>query len=181
MIEKPSVTPLGHTLLKHRKEHLEKLLLQTQEGLVDLTEGDPGEGFQDGYLRDTQMDIQRMEQQLRGITALLRTVTLAEEPVQTDTVTVGHKVRLSLTYPSGDSEVLTVVLTASPELALVEDYLPNGELPISRHSALGKAIFGKEAGSTFGYEVDDGVISGRLLAIEVWRRGFDLALSSAAP
>lgn len=179
MFEKPTVTPLGHTLLKRRKEHLEKMLLQTQEGMVELTEGDPGEGFQEGFLRDTQMDMQRMEHQLRGITALLREVTLAEEPHQTETVTFGHKIRLSVTYPSGSHEALTVVLAASPELALVEDHLASGEVPVSPHSALGKAIYGKTAGATFDYEVDDGPIRGHILAIEVWRHGFDLACCSA--
>lgn len=174
MLEKTSVTPLGHTLLRRRKAHLEKLLLQAQEGLVDLTDGDPGDGFQDGYLRDSQMDIQRMEDQLRGITALLREVSLAEEPQQTETVALGHKIELSLSYPSGEAELLTVVLTASPELALVEAYLTRGEVPISPHSALGKAIYGKSANATFGYEVDHGAISGRILAIEVWRHGFEL-------
>lgn len=179
MLEELSVTPLGHTLLKRRKEQLEKVLLQIQEGMVELTEGDPGEGFQDGFLRDTQMDMQRMEYQLRGMTALLREATLAEEPHQTETVTLGHKVRLSVTYPSGARETLTVVVAASPELAFVEDHLANGEVPISPQSALGKAIYSKTAGAAFDYAVDDGAISGQILAIEVWRHGFDPARCSA--
>lgn len=167
------VTPLGHTLLERRKAQLEKVILEAQERLVELNQGDPGDGFQDGYLLDSQMNIQMLEQRLRDVTELLRKAQLVERPQQVEVVALGHQVRLSLTYPSGESEELTVVLLPSQELALVEEELENGEVPVSPFSALGTAILGKKAGSTFHYGVNHGSVEGKVLGIGVWHRAFE--------
>lgn len=168
------VTPLGYTLLKHKKEQLEEVIRATQEGLADMTQGDSGDGFQDSFLLDTQMTVQRMDYELREITRLLEEIDIIEPPQQVNVVSLGHKIMLTLTYPSGESEALIVVLTASPELSLVEEHLLNGELPISSCSALGNAIYGKTSGSEFSYEIESGMVQGRLLKIEVWQPAFEI-------
>ena len=71
---------------------------------------------------------------------------------------------------SGESEALIVVLTASPELSLVEEHLLNGELPISSCSALGNAIYGKTSGSEFKLRDRERHGSGAPLKIEVAAR-----------
>ena len=179
LFDKAVVTPLGRSLLKRKKEQLEKIILDTQEGLVDLNRGAPDDGFQDGYLLDTQMNIRMMEQQLGQITELLRDAVEAQKPQQSERVELGHKVRLHLTYPSGDSEQLTIVLIPSQELWLVEEELPNEELTVSPNSALGKAILGQKAGSSFAYEVDAGCVNGKLLKIEIWQHAFEPSESYA--
>lgn len=172
MSERMMVTPLGYTLLKRKKEQLEEVVLSTQEDLADMTQGDSGDGFQDSFLLETQMNVQRMDYELREITALLEEADITEMPQQTNSISLGHKVVLTLTYPSGESEALIVILTTSPELPLVEEHLQNGELPVSPQSALGKAIFGKTAGSKFSYEIESGTVQGELLKIEVWQPAF---------
>lgn len=172
MSERMMVTPLGYTLLKRKKEQLEEIVLSTQEDLADMTQGDSGDGFQDSFLLETQMNVQRMDYELREITALLEEADITEMPQQTNSISLGHKVVLTLTYPSGESEALIVILTTSPELPLVEEHLRNGELPVSPQSALGKAIFGKTAGSKFSYEIESGTVQGELLKIEVWQPAF---------
>lgn len=137
-----------------------------------MTQGDSGDGFQDSFLLETQMNVQRMDYELREITALLEEADITEMPQQTNSISLGHKVVLTLTYPSGESEALIVILTTSPELPLVEEHLQNGELPVSPQSALGKAIFGKTAGSKFSYEIESGTVQGELLKIEVWQPAF---------
>jgi transcription elongation GreA/GreB family factor len=64
------------------------------------------------------------------------------------------------------------VLTGSPELSLVEEHLQNGEVPISPISALGQAILDKKVGATFDYPVENGVVQGQLLKIEIWQPAF---------
>lgn len=172
MNEKMMVTPLGHMLLTKKKSQLEKILLETQEDLVDLNQGDPGDGFQDSYLAETQTNIQIMINRLWELNCLLEDSILTSEPQHEDVVSLGHKVFLSLTYPSGENETLTVVLAGSPELPLIEEHLYYGEVPISPHSALGKAVFGKKAGATFQYDIEAGSVQGRLLKIEVWQPAF---------
>jgi len=172
MSEGMMVTPLGHRLLTQKKEQLEKIILEAQEGLADLNQGDPGDGFQDGYLLETQTNIQIMANRLREIRNLLTEAVLTTEPQHKDTVTLGHKVWLTLVYPSGESETLAVVLTGSPELSLVEEHLQNGEVPISPISALGQAILDKKVGATFDYPVENGVVQGQLLKIEIWQPAF---------
>lgn len=177
LFDKSVLTPLGRALLQRKKEQLEKVILNTQEGLVDLNRGTPDDGFQDGYLLDTQMNIRMMEQQLGQISELLRDAVEAPKPTHNNAVALGHKVRLNLTYPSGDGEQLTIVLIPSQELWLVEEQLTNGELPISPNSALGKAILGQRAGTPFTYEVDAGCVEGKVLKIELWQHAFDTALN----
>lgn len=172
MNEKMLVTPLGHMLLTQRKEQLEKMILETQEGLVELNEGDTGDGFQDGYLWETQTDIQIMTSRLREIDNILKDAVLTMEPQPKEAVSLGHKALLSLTYPSGESETLNVVLASSSELPLIEEYLQNGEVPISPHSALGKAIFGKRVGTEFQYVIEAGTVQGQLLQVEIWQPAF---------
>ena len=172
MNEKMMVTPLGHMLLTQKKSQLEKIIAETQEGLVDLNQNDPGDGFQDSFLAETQTNIQIMTNRLWEINCLLEDAVLTSEPQHEDVVSLGHRVLLSLTYPSGESETLPVVLAGSPELPLIEDHLQDGEAPISPQSALGKAIFGKKAGTTFQYSIEAGVVQGKLLKIEVWQPAF---------
>jgi transcription elongation GreA/GreB family factor len=45
-------------------------------------------------------------------------------------------------------------------------------VPISPHSALGNAIFGKKSGTTFQYDIEAGTVQGKLLKIEVWQPAF---------
>ena len=172
MSEGMMITPLGHMLLTQKKEQLEKIILEAQEGLVELNQGDPGDGFQDGYLMETQTNIQIMTNRLWELEGFLKDAVLTTEPQQKDAVSVGHKVLLALTYPSGESETLTIVLTGSPELPLIEQQLRNGEVPISPNSALGQAIFGEKAGAEFQYVIEDGTVQGQLLKIEVWQSAF---------
>lgn len=115
MFDKTVVTPLGRTLLERKREQLEKVILEAQEELVDLNQGSPGDGFQDGFLLDTQMNIQMLEQQLRQMTELLKDAAEVKKPQQTDVVALGHRIQLNLTYPSGESEALTVVLVPSSD------------------------------------------------------------------
>lgn len=178
MNEKTIITPLGHMLLMQKKEHLEEAILATQEGLIDLNQGDPGDGFQDSYLSETQTNMQIMENRLWEINCLLEDATLSIEPQQEDIVSLGHKVLLSLTYPSDESETLPIVITSSPELPLIEEHLQNGEVPVSPHSALGQVIFGKKTGATFQYDIEAGTVRGQLLKIEVWQPAF-LAVATA--
>lgn len=172
MNEKMMVTPLGHMLLTQKKSQLENIILETQEGLVELNQGDPGDGFQDSYLAETQTNIQIMGNRLWEINCLLDDAILTSEPRHEDAVSLGHRVLLSLIYPSGERETLPVVLAGSPELPLIEEHLRDGEVPISPHSALGKAIFGKEAGTPFQYDIEAGTVRGQLLRIEVWQPAF---------
>lgn len=172
MNEKMMVTPLGHMLLTRKKSQLENIILETQEGLVDLNQSDPGDGFQDSYLAETQTNIQIMSNRLWEINCLLEDAILTSEPQHEDVVSLGHRVLLSLTYPSGERETLPVVLAGSPELPLIEDHLQESEVPISPNSALGKAVFGKEVGTTFQYSIEAGTVQGQLLKIEVWQPAF---------
>jgi transcription elongation GreA/GreB family factor len=174
MSEGMMVTPLGYKLLQRKKEQLEKVILTTQESLADMAQGDSGDGFQDSFLLETQMKIQRMDYELQEIKGLLGQATITLEPQQTDTVSIGHRVVLTLVYPSGEHEALIVVLTASPELSLVEDHLQSGELPVSPNSALGRAIYGGTSGSLFSYEIEGGTVNGQILKIEVWQPAFKL-------
>lgn len=167
------VTPLGYTLLQRKREQLEEVILTAQEGLADMAQGDSGDGFQDSFLLETQMNIQRMDYELREIKGLLGEATITVEPQQTDVVSMGHRVVLTLNYPSGEREALIIVLTASSELSLVEEHLLNGELPISPHSALGRAIYGSTLGSSFSYEIESGTVQGHILKIEVWQPAFE--------
>lgn len=167
------VTPLGYTLLQRKKEQLEKVILTTQETLADMAQGDSGDGFQDSFLLETQMNIQRMDYELQEIKGLLGEAAITVEPQQTDVISLGHRVVLTLIYPSGEREALIVVLTASPELSLVEEHLLNGELPISPNSALGRAVYGGTLGSSFSYEIEGGTVHGQILKIEVWQPAFE--------
>lgn len=175
MDTKKIITPLGRILLERRRAHLEKVILESQERLVELNQGDPGEGYQDGYLLDSQMNVQMLEQRLRDVKELLRGAREAERPTQADVIALGHRVHLSLTYPSGESEELTVVLLPSQELSFVEEELENGEVPVSPVSALGTAILGKKVGSTIHYGVNHGTVEGKVLGIDVWHRAFEPA------
>lgn len=166
------VTPLGHMLLTQKKEQLEKTILETQEGLVDLNQNDPRDGFQDGYLLETQSNLQIMANRLWEIEGFLKDAVLITEPQQKDAVSLGHKVLLALTYPYGEIETLTIVLTGSPELSLIEEHLQNGEIPISPNSSLGQAIFGKKAGTEFQYGIEAGTVQGQILKIEVLPSAF---------
>lgn len=167
------VTPLGRVLLERRQAQLEKVILESQERLAELNQGDPGEGYQDGYLLDSQMNVQMLERRLRDVKEVLRGAQVAERPKQSDVIALGHQVHLSLTYPSGETEELTVVLLPSQELSLVEGELLSGEVPVSPISALGTAILGKAAGSTFQYGVNHGTVEGKVLGIGVWQRAFE--------
>jgi transcription elongation GreA/GreB family factor len=169
------ITPLGRVLLERRQAQLEKVILESQERLAELNHGDPGEGYQDGYLLDSQMNVQMLEQRLRDVKELLRGAQLAQRPQQANVIALGHRVHLSLTYPSGESEELTVVLLPSQELSLVEEELENGEVPVSPISALGTAILGQKVGSTFQYGVNHGTVQGKVLGIGVWHRAFEPA------
>lgn len=175
MFEKPVITPLGRTLLQRKQKQLEKVILKSQEGLVEINQSDPGDGFQDGFVLDTQMNLQMMEQQLQLLTELLRDSCEAEKPPHNDAVTLGHRIRLNLNYPTGESETLTVVLIPTHELALVDGQLRKGELPVSPNSALGAAIVGCPRGATFQYEINDGIVQGKILQIDLWPRAFELA------
>jgi transcription elongation GreA/GreB family factor len=149
--------------------------MATQEGLAEMAGDDPGDGFQDSFLLETQMNAQRMAFELREIARLLEDVHIAETPPHTDVVTLGHRVTLSLVYPYGEREALSVVLTPSPELALIGDHMLNGEFLISPQSALGSAIIGRPAGATFSYAIEESVVHGRILEIAVWEPAFAAA------
>lgn len=168
------ITPLGHMLLTRKKDQLKKAILETQESLVDLTQGDSGDGFQDGFLLETQTNVQIMQNRLREIKAFLKDAVVTAEPEQKDTVSLGHRIVLTLAYPSGEHEWLTVVLTTTHELALLEQSLLDDEIPVSPNSALGKAIYGKKVGDDFSYEIEAGTVRGKLLKIEIWKYAFEL-------
>ena len=76
-------------------------------------------------------------------------------------------------YPSGEQELLTVVLTTTHELALLEQSFLNDAIPISPNSALGKAIYGREDGTEFSYEIEAGTVQGKLLQVGIWQYAFD--------
>lgn len=166
------VTPLGHILLTQKKEQLEKMILEAQEELAELNHGDPGDGFQDSYLLETQTNIQLMGNRLREIQNILTEAILTTQPQHKESVSLGHKVWLALTYPSEESETITVILTGSPELSLVGEHIQNGEVPISPNSALGQAIYNKKAGDNFHYTVENGIVQGQLSKIEIWQPTF---------
>ncbi|MCB0026579.1 MAG: hypothetical protein KDE28_01645 [Anaerolineales bacterium] len=168
------ITPLGYTQLQYKKAQLEDALLKARNTLADMAQGGVGDGFQDSFLLETQMNIQRMGYDVQEIKRLLSEVTIIEAPQQTNNVSIGHRVILTLIYPSGEHEALLVVLTASPELSLVEEHLINGELPVSPSSSLGKAIYGQTPGSRFSYEIESGVVHGEILKIELWQPAFEV-------
>ena len=80
MNKETMITPLGHMLLTRKRDQLEKAISETQEGLVDLAQGDSGDGFQDGFLLETQTNVQIMENRLREIKAFLREAVVTAEP-----------------------------------------------------------------------------------------------------
>lgn len=174
MSEKLMVTPLGYDLLKRKKERLEMVISAAHIDMADMAQGDSADGFQDSFLLETQMNLQRTDYELREVVRLLEEATVLEVPAQMDVVALGHRVVLTLAYPSGESEALIVVLTASPEISLIEEHLLNGELPVSPHSALGKAIYGQAVGSEFSYPIEGGLVQGQLLKTEIWQPAFDL-------
>lgn len=170
--EMNTITPLGHMLLQRKKRQLEKVILTKQEGLTDMARDGFRDGFQDSFFLETQMNIQRMDYELKEIEGLLGKATITADLQQTDTVSLGRRIMLTLIYPSGEHETLIVVLSASSEMSLIEDYMLDDELPISPHSALGKAIYGESLGSKFSYEVEEGLVRGQILNIEVWQPAF---------
>jgi hypothetical protein len=167
------VTPLGHMLLEHKKAYLENALVEAQEELSDLSSGDNGEGFQDSFFLQRQMDVQRLGHELGEVTDVLRKTQIAGKPEKNGPLTIGHHVGVTLHYPFDESESLTVILLASEEMALVEAYLADGEVPVSAHSALGKAIYGCEKGARFSYEIESGAVRGKILNVEVWQPAFE--------
>lgn len=171
---KTLITPLGQMLLKQKREDLELSILERQEALANLAQDNPEDGFQDSYVFDTQMDFQHIDQQLREITGLLSETRTASIPSQIEQVALGHKAKLVLKYPSDEWESLTILLLTSAEIPLVEKYLMNGEVPISPNSALGKAIYGRKAGTEFSFNIESGTVRGQLLDIEVWQYAFEL-------
>jgi transcription elongation GreA/GreB family factor len=173
MNERLMVTPLGYDLLQRKRERLRQAILATHGEMGDMAQGDSADGFQDSFLLETQMNAQRMDHELREVTRFLEEATIIEAPTQVNVVSLGHRVVLTLTYPSGETEALIVVLTASAELSLIEEHLLYGELPVSPHSALGKAMYGQAVGSEFSYGIESGTVQGQVLKTEVWQPGFE--------
>ena len=167
------ITPLGRVLLKQKKDDLELSILKRQEELSDMSDGRPEDGFQDSYVTDAQMDMHLLGQRLQEITYLLAKTNTISIPGQTEWVSIGHQVRLSLHYPSEEQELLTIVLIPSEELSLVEQHLQEGEIPVSPGSALGEAIYGRKAGAIFSYDIEEGLVQGRILNIKVWQNAFE--------
>jgi transcription elongation GreA/GreB family factor len=173
MTDKMFVTPLGRVLLKQKKENLELSILKRQEELADLSENNPGDGFQDSYVTDAQMNVHLIGQQLQEITHLLAKTRMVSIPQQTERVSLGHSVRLALRYPTGERELLTVILIPSEELSLVEKHLLDDEIAISPGSTLGEAICGRKVGAIFSYNIEEGLVKGQVLNIKVWQNAFN--------
>lgn len=116
-------------------------------------------------------------EQLRGgVNLLTKTKTsMASIPQQAARVSPGHRVRLALRYPSGERELLTVILLPSEELSWVEKYLLDDEIAISPNSTLGKAICGRKIGAIFSYNIEEGLVQGQILNIKVWQNAFERA------
>jgi hypothetical protein len=167
------VTPLGHMLLEQKKVYLENALVEAQEELGDLSSGDNGEGFQDSFVLQRQMDAQRLGHELSDVTDVLRKAQIAGRPEKNGPLAIGHRAGVTLDYPFDESESLTAILLATEEMALVEAYLADGEVPVSAHSALGKAIYGCEKGARFSYEIESGAVHGQILNVGVWRPAFE--------